>query len=112
MDFLSIEVQNTLQKIQQTHNILIIFHPSKPDEKRYFIVSSFTPAQNQIFEHTLKGKEITELLTSNYLTALFGNSLSIPVDFVQRQTFETKIEELKERQLKFSKDYSYEWWLS
>lgn len=112
MEFLNTELQNTLQKLQQTYNILIIFHPSKPDEKRYFIVNNFTPAQNQIFEHTLQGKEITEPLKSNFFTVLLGSSPTLPMDFVQKQTLDTKIEELKERKLKFSKDYSYEWWIS
>lgn len=111
MNFLDPEIQNFLQVLQKNYNVLIIFHPSKPDEKRYFVVSSFTPSQNQIFDHTLQGKEITDLLNNQFFSVVLNGSTSQAISPVQRQTLDTKLDELQERRIKFSKDYSYEWWL-
>ena len=112
MAFYNKETQNVLRKIVQTNNVLIIFHPSEPSNKRYFIVKSFTPSQNQIFDHTLQGKEITEFIDSNYLASLFGISNDPSLTFLQKQTFDSKLEEIKDLKIKFSKDYSYEWWVN
>lgn len=112
MKFYQTNTQNALTRLQEEgYKILIIFHPSTPDNKRYFITSSFTPAQNQIFDHTLTGKEITNLITEDWLSMLVGSSISQPIDHLQKQTLETKLNELKDRTIKFSEDYSYEWWM-
>ena len=111
MKFYQANTQNALTKLQQEgYKILIVFHPSDSDHKRYFITSNFVPAQNQIFEHTLTGKEITDLITEDWLSILIGSSISQSIDHIQKQTLDTKFNELKERTIKFSKDYSYEWW--
>lgn len=105
-------LNTTLKKLQKVYSFVIITNPLDKDDKRYFLLGSFTPAQNQIIEHTIKGKEITDLLEGNNLSLLMGNTFSKELDILSRQNLETKLDELEITNYKFSNHYLWEWWLS
>lgn len=105
-------LNTTLKKLQKVYSLVIIINPLDKEDKRYFILGNFTPAQNQIIEHTIKGKEITELLENNSLSLLMGNSFQVELDILSRQNLQTKLDELEVSSYKFSAHYLWEWWLS
>lgn len=110
-NFYSRSIQDILKAIQKYYNILIVFHPSEPSQKRIYVTQSFSPVQNMIYFHTLIGKDITHLIDTNVLTQYVGNQLSQDNEFLQRQTLQTQIETVSNKQIQLSPDFAWEWHL-
>jgi len=85
---------------------------TKGDQSRFFIVENYVPAQNQIIDTFLQGREITYLLQESSLvlavnsTDQYGGMIDVNI----RQTIFTKIEELPVLKYRFSTHYAWEIW--
>ena len=110
-NFYSRPIQDVLKAIQKYYNILVVFHPSEPSEKRIYVTQSFNPTQNMVYFHTLNAKDITHLIDTNVLTQYVGNQLSQDNEFLQRQTLQSQIDVVPDRQIQLSPDFAWEWHL-
>jgi len=112
-NFYTVETQNFLKVLQKSFNILVLFHPLESQEKFYFITSNFNPAQNIVFEHYLQGKDITDIINSGNYDRSFAADFSQEGthNVMQLQTLSTKFDVIPVRTYKFSKDFTYIWYL-
>lgn len=106
-------MKNVIQSLQQHYNVLILYHPSTPQDKRVFIVNSFTPTQNNITYLDLRGQEITELISDSSFWTQYslGRQTGTSETEFQKIKFETKILEIPNRHYQFSPSFVWEWYL-
>ena len=100
--------------LQEHYNVLVVFHPSCPQDKRVFVVNSFTPPQGLTHFLDLKGKEITDLLSDNSFYTQFSMSRQTGVSKTEFKTvqFDTKLDEIPLRHYQLAPDHTWEWYLS
>lgn len=109
------ERKNIIEVLQSAGwNILVIFHPSEPQNKRIFIVNDFSYPQNSIHVIDLRGKEITEQLTDSSFYTQFPmeKQPGMNGNEYQRQRINTLLDEIENRHYQFSPDYSWMWYLA
>lgn len=85
---------------------------TREGQSRFFIVENYIPAQNQIVDTFLQGREITYLLQDNSLILAINNAdqYGAVIDTNIKQTILTKIEELQSSKYRFSTHYAWEVW--
>lgn len=96
------------------YNILVVYHPSEPENKRVFVVNSFTPVQNNIHFLDVRAKEITDIMSdpSFYTQFALSRQTGISTGEFQVAQFDTKISPIPDRHYQFAPDYTWEWYLS
>lgn len=112
IDFTTQETRNIIKSLQQSMNILVIWNPSSPDDRKVFMVRQFVPAQNMVPYHDLRAKDITHLISLDYFSQYAGKSPQNGYDYLKKQTFETTVEDIPVRHYQFSQDFCYEFYLS
>lgn len=88
--------------VTSNYNIIVVFNPHcKEETQRVILFSSYTCPRQGIFEYTIKGQDITDLVED-----LKVNSFEIPgkVDL----GLSTKIDSISSYTYIFSQDYSME----
>ena len=108
------QVNSIISILQDHYNVLEIFHPSCPQDRRVFIVNSFTPAQGLTHFHDLRGKEITDLLSESSFYSQFSMIRQTGVSTMEFKTaqFDTKLDELPLKHFQFAPDFTWVWYLS
>lgn len=87
-------------------NVLEIFSPLNRSETLvYYATDAFVPAQLNIYEHSVEGMDITRIIQEDSL------QIHINKGNVEHRIL-TKMQELESSKVKFSKDYTYVWYLS
>lgn len=112
IDFTTQETRNIIKSLQQSLNVLVIWHPSIPNERKVFSIRQFIPAENMVSYHDLKGKDITHLISLDYFSQYAGKTPQNGYDYLKKQTFDTTLEEIPMRHYQFSQDFCYELYLS
>ena len=107
-------LNDIISTLQENYNILVVFHPSCQEEKRVFVVNSFTPPQGLTHLLDLKGKEITGLISDNSFYTQFSMNRQTGVSRTEFKTgqFDTKLDEIPMRHYQFAPDFTWEWYLS
>lgn len=104
----SIKLRQMLYKLTDLYNILVVTNPQNQQIK-IFIISSWTPIQNNLPSNRLIGREITALLEDNSLQVMMGTDLIYnELTQVVRQTINTKIENIPSIQYEFSSHFLWE----
>lgn len=87
-------------------DVLEIFHPiCKEESTKYFATQSINFPQNNTFEYTIEGFDITQIIKEDSLTVQ-------QLDYRNRTTvILTKMQELPLKKAKYSKDFSFIWHL-
>lgn len=87
-------------------NVLEIFNPlNRSETLTYYSTAEFTPAQNNIIEHSIIGIDITKLIKEDSLQINSGLSS-------KEHKILSKIESMDITKIRYSKDFSYIWYLS
>ena len=107
-------MRDIINSLQGGYNILVLYHPSTPDDKKVFVVKAFTPVQNSISYLDLRGQDITELLsdTSFWTQFSMGRQTGTSNTEFQQAQFETKLNDIPTRHYQFSPSYVWEWYLN
>jgi hypothetical protein len=89
-------------------NVLEIYDKhNKQETSAFYSTESFTPSQNNVAEHSIIGLDITEIVQTDSLQIqTSGNS------DIHNHKIMTKIADLPTVSVKYSKDFSFIWYLS
>jgi hypothetical protein len=87
--------------------VLEIYDPHNRQETlSFYATDEFTPSQNNIPEHSIIGYDITRIIQEDSLQVQTANNSDIHSHKIM-----TKMAELETVNLKFSKDFSFIWYI-
>lgn len=87
-------------------NVLEVFNPiCRKETLCYYAVNEFTPVQNNIYEHRIYGIDITQIIQEDSLQVNISSSID------KSNQILTKIAEMNPIVVKYSKDFSFIWYI-